>query len=71
MTYRDSLKHLIAEQQHQRLNAQQEQLIQQALKNHASHLNSVNEQLVARLKRELNKVNGQHVQRVVQFLKKL
>lgn len=68
MTYRDSLKHLIAEQQRQRLNAQQEQLIQQALKDHTSKLNSVNEQLVARLKRELNKVNSQHV---VQFLKKL
>lgn len=71
MTYRDSLKHLIAEQQRQRLNTQQEQLIQQALKDHTNTINTINDQLVSRLKRELNKANGQHVQRVVQFLKKL
>jgi DNA-binding response OmpR family regulator len=71
MTYRDSLKHLIAEQQRQRLNTQQEQLIQQSLKEHAFHIANINEQFITRLRHELNKVNGQHVQRVVQFLKKL
>jgi hypothetical protein len=55
MTYRDSLKHLIAEQQRQRLNSQ---LIQKAL-------TTINEQLV---KLELNKINGHQV---VQFFKKL
>lgn len=71
MTYRDSLKHLIAEQQRQRLNTQQEQLIQQALKDHTNAITTINNQLITRLKSELNKANGQHVQRVVQFLKKL
>ena len=71
MTYRDSLKHLIAEQQRQRLNTQQEQLIQQALRDHANQMTTINDQLVNRLKRELNKINGHHVQRVVQFLKNL
>lgn len=71
MTYRDSLKHLIAEQQRQRNNAQQDQLIQQALKDHASQMSIVNEQFITRLKHELNKANGQHMQRITQFLKKL
>ncbi len=71
MTYRDSLKHLIAEQQRQRLNTQQEQLIKQALTDHASQMTTINDQLVTRLKRELNKINGQHMQRITQFLKKL
>lgn len=65
MTYRDSLKHLIAEQQRQRLNAQ---LIQQALRDHANQMNTINDQLVHRLKLELNKIN---VNRMVQFLKNL
>jgi hypothetical protein len=71
MTYRDSLKHLISEQQRQRLNTQQEQLIKQALTDHASQMTTINDQLVTRLKRELNKINGQHMQRITQFLKKL
>jgi ABC-type transport system involved in Fe-S cluster assembly fused permease/ATPase subunit len=71
MTYRDSLKHLIVEQQRQRLNTQQEQLIQQALRDHSNQMTTINDQLVHRLKRELNKINGHHVQRVVQFLKNL
>jgi hypothetical protein len=71
MTYRDSLKHLITEQQRQRLITQQEQLIQQALKEHTSQITTINDQLVTRLKRELNKINGIHLQRITQFLKKL
>lgn len=71
MTYRDSLKHLITEQQRQRLITHQEQLIQQTLKEHASQITTINDQLVTRLKRELNKINGIHLQRITQFLKKL
>lgn len=71
MTYRDSLNHLIAEQQRQRFNTQQEQVIQQALKDHTTTITAINDQLVSRLKSELNKINGQHVQQVVQFHKKL
>jgi hypothetical protein len=34
-------------------------------------MTTINDQLVHRLKRELNKINGHHVQRVIQFLKNL
>ena len=59
MTYRDSLKHLIAELQRQRLNTQQQQAIQQTVKT------QLNEQLIDCVKRKLNS------QRMIQFLKKL
>jgi hypothetical protein len=67
MTYRDSLKHLIVEQQRQRLQAQQQQLVEQA----SSQFKTINEQLITRLKRDLNKINGLHVQRVIRFLKNI
>ena len=67
MTYRDSLKHLIVEQQRQRLQAQQQQLVEQA----SLQLKSINEQFITTLKRDLNKINGLHVQRVIRFLKNI
>lgn len=69
MTYRDSLKHLIAEQQRQRLNTQQRELVDKALTEHASQVRTLNDNLITRLKRDLNKINGLHVQRIIQFLK--
>ena len=69
MTYRDSLKHLIAEQQRQRLNTQQRELVDKALTEHASQVRALNDNLITRLKRDLNKINGLHVQRIIQFLK--
>jgi hypothetical protein len=71
MTYRDSLTHLIAEQQRQRLNTQQEQLIERSLKEHTTQIMTINNQLIQHLKRELNQINGLHVQRITQFLKRL
>ena len=69
MTYRDSLKHLIAEQQRQRLNTQQRELVDKALTEHASQVRTLNDNLITRLKRDLNKINGLHIQRIIQFLK--
>ena len=69
MTYRDSLKHLIAEQQRQRLNTQQRELVDKALTEHASQVRTLNDNLITKLKRDLNKINGLHIQRIIQFLK--
>lgn len=71
MTYKDSLKHLIVEQQRQKLEAQQSQFIKQTIKEHTTQLTITNDAFLTRMKRELNKINGLHMQRVVQFLKKL
>ena len=69
MTYRDSLKHLIAEQQRQRQTTQQRELMDKALTEHASQMRTLNDNLINRLKRDLNKINGLYVQRLIQLLK--
>lgn len=77
--YRNSLGHLIVEQQRQRHLAEQQRVIDEALATHQKYVETaleqhriyMNELLTKRLKFEFNKINGRHVQKVVQFLKKI